>query len=213
MVQPPPSTQAPGARPAQYAATASRVWCLVSSPSRLQRRLSRPPATACTCASPKAGSASRPRRSITRVPRPANSLISSSAPTARIVPPRTARACAKPDGCAGVRTFPPTRTRFAIVPLAAISSSFRLVEGENGAQRLVDGRHLPVAEAAGEFPDPFLRVDHRKLLHHDAGLDAADVDLGAEGCLPSPRGGGCDDPRRQRQAIRLEHHGVADTRP
>src|SRR6516225_5077834 len=84
----------------------------------LQRRLSRPPATACTCASPNAGSASRPPSSTTRVPGPVTCLISSSVPTTWIRPPRTARAWTNPDGCAGERIFPPVKARSAWPPLA-----------------------------------------------------------------------------------------------
>ena len=122
MVQPPPSTQACGSSAAQYSATVSRHSCRDRSPTRLQRRLSSPPPTGCTCASPNAGSASRPRRSITRVRRPVSSRISSSLPTARMTPSRTASACTNPDGCAGVLILPPASTRSASLLLTAQAS-------------------------------------------------------------------------------------------
>ena len=122
MVHPPPVTQAPGASEAQYSATVSRHSCRERSPTRLQRRLSSPPPTGCTCASPNAGSASRPRRSMTRVRRPVSSRISSSLPTAWMTPPRTASARTNPDGCAGVLILPPASTRSASLLLTALAS-------------------------------------------------------------------------------------------
>ena len=122
MVHPPPVTQAPGDSEAQYSATTSRHSCRDRSPTRLQRRLSRPPPTGCTCASPNAGSASRPRRSITRVRRPVSSRISSSLPTAATTPSRTASAETNPDGCAGVLILPPASTRSASLLLTALAS-------------------------------------------------------------------------------------------
>src|ERR1700761_564278 len=93
----------------------SRYSARVRRPARSQRSDSSPPWTGWTCASPKAGMASRPRRSMTRVCGPAWARTSSSPPSALTCPRVTAAAEAKPDGCDGVRIFPLTRTSSAML--------------------------------------------------------------------------------------------------
>ncbi len=77
---------------------------------------------------------------MTRVRRPVSSFISSSAPTAWIIPSRIARAWTNPDGCAGVRIFPFATTRSASVLLTAIAS--HPGPGQGNPVALIDRENL-----------------------------------------------------------------------